>query len=224
MAISETLIASPIIKYLEFHDWDVYQEVKFIRGSRVADIAAVKYGQLWIIEVKNSLTLAVMEQAHGWRCHYRSCAVPATKRRRKSDLPFRIAKDFLSIGVIEISKYNKVIEKVKAPYMEKYDNFSSRLIPQLLPEHKTFAVAGSAKGGYYTSYKGTIGKVKEYIIKNPGCSMKEILKSVGKGHYKTLSSASNSLKTALDKWESKWCRSEITGSGERIYFYKVNKE
>src|SRR3990167_6383616 len=76
--LTEVQLAKPIIAYLEERGWDVYQEV-FIYG-KVADIVAT-FGKLtWIVEVKTSLSLKLLEQIYGWRgkFNFLSIAIPAS--------------------------------------------------------------------------------------------------------------------------------------------------
>src|SRR3990167_11042364 len=76
--LTEVQLAKPIIAYLEERGWDVYQEV-LIYG-KIADIVAT-FGKLtWIVEVKTSLSLKLLEQIYAWRgrANFLSIAIPTT--------------------------------------------------------------------------------------------------------------------------------------------------
>ena len=75
--LTEVDLAKPVISYLEERGWDVYQEV-LIYG-KIADIVAT-FGKLtWIVEVKTSLSLKLLEQIYAWRgkANFISIAIPS---------------------------------------------------------------------------------------------------------------------------------------------------
>jgi hypothetical protein len=58
---SEADLAAVVVAWLEVLGGDVYQEVELLpRGIR-ADIVAKVHAELWIIEVKTSVSLALIE-------------------------------------------------------------------------------------------------------------------------------------------------------------------
>lgn len=205
---SEADVAEILVDYLESKDWDVYQEVQFNNYGGVADIVAVKNDELWIIEVKMSLTFSVMAQAESWQSHYRSIAIPRTQQRETKGrrLAYRVCRNFLQIGVIEIAPASSDIFVLVAPTKQ---DVSERLIKRKLavlsPLHKEYAKAGSAGSQHLTPFKHTMLQVKEFIQENPGCTMNDIISSVGIGHYSSEQSAKNTLRVALKDWVN-WCR------------------
>ena len=220
--MTEELLASNVISWLEEQHWDIYQEVQFHQNASIADIVAVRNGQLWVIECKQSLTLTVLEQAYRWKTHLRSVAVPRTKTRRqqKRVLAYKIAKDYLRVGVLEVSQFGEVFLKVPAPIMREYHNQSVYYKSLLKDEHKHYAKAGTRNGGYYTPYQDTIKRVKDFISNNPGCTLKEIMDFIGRSHYSNKQSARQSLRTALEHWESEWCCIKVI---ERKNYYFIKK-
>lgn len=221
--MNETDLGEKVVKWLEAQHWDVYQEVKFSGSGGRADIAAVRDGKLWIIECKTSLSFTVLEQASGWSSHFRSIAIPATRERSGRGVAYRIARDYLKIGVIEVRmEFSDVVyEFIPAPLMREYHREAKRLIGGLREEQKYYASAGTNGGGYYTPYRGTMDAVKRFIMHHPGCTLKEIMDDIGdKHHYASVSSARSCIRTALSNWETPWCEIK-TGEDGRTFRYYV---
>lgn len=221
---NEAEIGEVVVAWLEAQHWEVYQEVKIYSG--IADIIAVNGNLLWAIELKKSLTLKVMEQARGWRTHFRSVAIPAPKRtshdRRTA---YAVAKNFFKVGVLEVKKTNgwkgqpdhQVAIKVPAPLMREHHRFVNRIKDGLVPEQKVMAKAGTKHGDYYTPYKGTMGQVRRFIEKNPGCTIKMIMTELGKMHYSSDASARSTIPRSLMSIESEWCGVDKSKRPYRFY-------
>jgi hypothetical protein len=215
--MKEEELAVYVVDYLESMDWDIYQEVQFRTGGKIADIVAVKDDKLWIVESKTTLSFKVLEQAHYWRCHYRSIAVPKIRNYRDRSLAYDICRNYLNLGVLEVSSYG-ITQRVIAPLMENFGDYPNYLMKQLKEGHKTHARAGSANGGHFTPYRNTMDHVKEFIKNNPGCTLTQILESVGKGHYSSIQSARGAIRNALENYEA-WCF--VKWDGRRYkYFVK----
>ena len=221
--MKETDLAELVIAWLQDQHWEVYQEVKFSNGSNgnVADIVAVRNGLVWIIECKTSMTFTVLAQANMWHSHFRSVAIPATINYydKGRGMSYQIAKDYLHLGIIEVRNDREVKEVFCAPVMRENHEYTKKYyLPYLREEHKTFSKAGTKNGGYWTPYRQTIEEVKRFIYRNPGCTFKEIMNYIGRGHYSSTSSANSSLRIALTSWESSWCKYENTNGVMRFYF------
>lgn len=215
----ETWLAEKVVDWLVLQKWKVYQEVQFGQGGNVADIVAIQGQVMWAIECKTTMTLAVMEQAHHWLMHYRSIAVPAVRNRDGRGFSYQIAKDYLKIGVLEVDDTGYVEERVNAPFQRcNNDWLKRRYLPWICEEQKTFAKAGSNNKDQYTPYKRTIISVREYIQKNPYCTIKQILDNVETHYSGTFPKAS--LRQALVNWEQSWCGMDTNGK-ETKYFFKV---
>ena len=201
--IKEVDIARPVVRYLESHGWDVYQEVNSLFG--IADIVAVLDKHLWIVEVKSTLSLALIAQAKRWvgSAHWVSVAIPTRKSVFCSDAR-RVGMDILSdlgVGVLKV-----VVEKDGAdgrvaehlshePKMIRKPNLGplKTIRDGLVPQQKNFAEAGSVGGAHWTPYKQTCSEVYQYVKRHPGCTVKELIDEKGKYHYSTSSSARHSL-------------------------------
>lgn len=219
--MKETELAEQVIAWLESDGWDIYQEVQVYGYGGVADIVAVHDGWLiWIIECKKSLTLRVMNQASKWPAHYRSVALLAPKRknyeRSSRDSAYRVAKEYYKIGVMELGR-SELYETKKAPLMRHHHKMSKVILNALVPEHKTYAKAGSRGGSHWTPYKSTIRAVEHYIIDNPGCTLKEIIEEVGKRHYSSTQSARSTLRVNLASLHGDWCTVDESTKPYRYY-------
>lgn len=223
--MSEIELAEYVIAWLESQGWDIYQEVKFFTYGGVADIVAVHDGWLmWIIECKKSMTLHAMRQASLYRCHYRSVALPAPKRKNFSesssrDAAYAVAKQHFKIGVIEVTDRGDLYEKESAPLMRHHQRFTKLKLESLMPEHKTYAKAGSRGGSHWTPYKSTIQAVETYIRKTPGCTLKEIIGDLGKRHYASPQSAISTLRVNLADLHKDWCIVD-TSTKPFTYYHK----
>ncbi len=217
---TEADVARPVVAWLEEQHWDVYQEVQFINYGKVADIVAVRHKLLWVIEVKKSLTLSVLDQAYRWATPLRSIAVPKAKKQR--DVAERLARAYFKVGIIEVGKSSNyslgVYEKQPAPLLR--GNYpTTRMLSKLTEKHKHYAEAGSNKRNHLTPYKNTMDDVKYFITKNPGCAIKDIYEDLGKCHYASQASMKSSIQTSLDKYED-WCLIDKT---ERPWKFSITK-
>lgn len=199
----EVDIARPVVEHLGQKGWEVYQEVETLFG--VADIIAVLDNKLWIVEVKNSLSLSLLAQAHRWigRAHWvsiaiptRSKALPNTKSRRFAmklldDIGIgTFVVDFSMITNVHVSDYLSV-----RPHMFRRPNICAiRFIrDNLKSQQKHFAEAGSKGGAHWTKYKGSCIHIKLFVRQNEGCLVKELTDKLGKLHYSNTSSARHSI-------------------------------
>lgn len=226
----ESALAARVVSWLEAQRWDVYQEVEH-RGD-IADIVAVRAGLVWVIETKVTLSLAVMHQAARWPVHYRSLAVPWAKRgwdERK--IAERICGDFLQVGVLYIDgpgldvhggyHYGErtVSEHVRAPLLRHNHALAVALRERLRPDHKTYAQAGSNRGGRWTPYKQTISEVRELLKKRgaAGATLREIVELNGKGHWASPAGAKTCLRRALEDFEAESFEYRDEGRVRRYY-------
>jgi hypothetical protein len=200
--IAEVDIARPVVEYLEGAGWTVYQEVETISG--IADIIAILDKRLWIVEVKNSLSLSLMAQAGRWLCraHWVSVAFPMMQKVGSMTEGRRFAMQILEergIGTI-------VVDFSRTPVaVSEYRGTPARMIRRPLPgairfirdnlkeQQRTFANAGSRGGAHWTPYKESCEYIRRYVKANPGVSVKQVVDELGKLHYATGSSARHSI-------------------------------
>lgn len=188
---SETDVARPVVEWLQQWHWTVYQEVQHYRGGTVADIVAVQDELVWIIEVKTSLNLSLLAQAYDWKYygHYISVAVPTISQRSSGrDIASIILKDW-GIGLIEV-EYDNVCETNEPRLHRK--GLAHEFRERLREEQKTWAEAGNSEGRRYTPFQGTRRGVQNYVRRNPGCTIKDLIDNV-KHHYYSPASAKGCL-------------------------------
>lgn len=217
----ETEVAAKVIEWLRSTGWTVYQEICPYYGGNIIDILAVKDGEYWAIEVKTSLSLAVMAQALRNKdyAHYSSFAVPiGTERGDKVRHFAQIVSRKLGIGFIEVcdfgsNRFSPIMTKV-APVLQP-NPLLSGYKGLLIKKAENFAPAGNNEGKFWSHYRNTIEQAREYIEKHPGCTSKEIVENI-KHHYNH-GSAAQALLTALRKWEESWCTVDSTKRPFRVY-------
>ncbi len=240
---SEEQIAELVIAWLEEQHWEIYQEVSFWYGGGAVDIIAKKEYILWAIEVKKKLNFEVISQAHNNArfFHFSSIAVPAPSRKGYYNgraMAKMICQDY-GIGVIELDptvafdgithyhKYNDEIyvnENIPPKLFRKNHQYvKDRLLPSLMPEHKTYAKAGSKGGARFTPYRATMERIKSILLSHPGITLKEIIDHLEDRHHYSPSSVMTTIRNALSNYEYKWC---ATTKGKKPYKYylKESKE
>jgi hypothetical protein len=193
--ITEVKLAEPIVAYLENSGYDVYQEVKVHGGC--ADIIAVKDGEVTVVEVKTSLTISLLHQAHGWNAWANRIyiAVPYTRDKARY-FAYRVCRDY-GLGVLLVNKKTMgVREEVSTSLHRK--TASKKILAALRPEHKTYCKAGTHLGKRFTPFQETCDALKLLVKQKPGLSLDEAVKQI-KHHYKTNASA----KFSLAKWLKK---------------------
>jgi len=246
--MTEKEIAGYVVQWLKYQHWDVWQEIRFNRGSNIHDIVAVRNNLLWVIEVKQALSLTVMAQAYKSISHFKSIAVPKGNKRhynKGANFAERVCKAY-GIGVILVDpKYMKEYIKHKREndtfhqygYWEKMivkqhlppsldrngHRFMKSNIDQLKQMPKNFCKAGTNGGGYWTPYKQTVNEVKHFLEKHPGATIREIVDGLKEHHYASDKSAYANLGSALQSFEKEWCITKRTKKGFK-YYIKKGKE
>jgi hypothetical protein len=205
---SEQELAETIVKYVEDQGWEVYHEVQGRYGMSVADIVAIKDGKSWIIEIKRSFGLAVLEQAYEWRksADFVSIAFPRKRapwKKMMSNFAKKIISDHnMGVIVAQYDEYPAYLRRkagelrieVKEHVKPQQNEVNSTLdISKVLTEHhKTFAKAGSRDGGHYTPFRLTRKRLVEAVSKDPGKTLKEYIAEIDH-HYASAKSAQGAL-------------------------------
>lgn len=216
----ESDIAAVVVEWLEEQHFDVYQEVAVRGVDGVADIIAVRAGIVWAVETKTGLNVGVLNQAQRKMAHYRYAAYPRPKMERMTSEHHcleRLALNYFKVGLLWVLD-GGVQERQPAPLMRGFHRDAMALASQLRPEQKTFAPAGTNRGGHWTPYKATISQVRRFLERRPdGASLREILAEINNGHWSGPASARNCLRVALTEWESDWCEGRGEGKNRRWY-------
>lgn len=191
---SEQEVAEVVVAWLEALAHDVYQEVTVSGG--VADIVSRIGAETWIVEVKTSLSLALVAQAMGRRrlAHRVYIAAPYTRNLRDVESICRA----VGIGLLTVatgdfnSKYDAPRVQVQCE-SQRHNRRPVALTSKLVAEHKTHAKAGAiGAGGRWTPFRNTCERLAEYVRRNPGTTLKEAITHV-EHHYASAAGARSSL-------------------------------
>lgn len=178
---SEEQIAELVVWYLQDMRWDVYQEVTGPRG--IADIVAIQNGIVWVVEVKKTLGLQVISQAHKWKwyANFVSVAVPAaTNHTNTRVFAEKLLLDY-GIGHLSISYYTSEVSERTTPKLHRKASVSS-ITEMLFEEQKTYSTAGNVNNRRYTAFSRFCDNVYRYVASSPGCTLKELFDRIPK-HY-----------------------------------------
>ena len=186
--MTEEELAQIVIQELKDWQWDIYQEVECY--GRVADIVAVKGRVQWVIEVKTSFGMKVMEQALRWKwiCNYVSIAVPKVKNEFGKFLcrqnGIGIMTRFTESG--RPWSHGQMNEILKPSLHRKPGGIELKEI------QKNFCNAGSSKGGHWTPFKQTCMNLIEIVQRNEGMEFSQLIKDLDH-HYSSYGSARSCL-------------------------------
>jgi hypothetical protein len=201
---SEQQVAEIVVAWLEAAGADVYQEVEVSGG--VADIVARQQAEIWIVEVKTSLSLALIAQGMERRrlAHRVFIAAPYTKNQR--DVMPLLSE--LGIGLLEVRVGDPGWEtqryafepKVRAVVdSRRWNRRPVELAKRLRPEHKTHAKAGAiGAGGRWTPFRDTCEQLARMVRREPGITLKAAIDGIAH-HYASKSSARTHLAQLIGK-------------------------
>lgn len=199
--MKETDLYEPVISL--FPEGDIYPEV--VVYIHRPDIVIHEDKGISVVEMKTSLSLALIEQAYNWvnRADYVYVAIPQAKRKL-NDFAIRLLSS-KGIGVIVVQGKHAMIYKTALKQSTNTVRWKDHL-------HECYKlnVSGGTNGTYMTPYKFMIQCVKEYLEKHKkSMTIKEIIKEVDKEydnvvteHYRNPNS---SLRKALTEYETEWC-------------------
>lgn len=191
--VSEQQVAELVVAYLEAYGADVYQEVELPGG--VADIVARVRAELWIVEVKTSLSLALVAQAMERRryAHRVFVAAPYSRTMREVEPILReTGIRLLDVATADCTGWGeaRVKERVSST---RHNRRPVALAKKLQPEHKTHAKAGAVgAGGRWTPFRRTCEQLARIVKSEPGITLKAAIARVDH-HYSSTSSAVGSL-------------------------------
>lgn len=212
---SEEHFAAAVVAHLEADQWEVYQEVGNGGGSNRADIVAQRGSLIMVVECKLTASLVLLDQALEWQdnAHLVTVAYPTKSRSRSFD---RACRDW-GIGQIGVDSDGGVYYPRRGR-LNRYPRDIHRLRRLLVPERKTFAKAGNARGQSFTPYAETCRCVLEVVKQSPGISMKELMEKI-KGHHHYAND--QSARSSLLKWGLKGSIRgvKVVREGKRIQFY-----
>ena len=181
-----------IVAQLVAEGWDIYQEVE--TGAGRADIVAVRGAVRWAIEVKTSMSLAVMDQARANVAyfHYSSLAVPAPQGGCGSR-SWRFAEEcgnVFGFGVLSLHPKSHHSQQLRIRSRGRLNRRPLRV--PLHEQQKTQVQAGSNRGGQWTAFKSTVQSLEWQARTAPGIRLKEAVKKISH-HYSSEPSATGSI-------------------------------
>lgn len=201
----------PIKRWMEERGFTVYPEVECRHRGGRADVVVTNGQLVGVVEMKQSLSLDLIEQALRWRgyAHYIWIAIPYQPKSYKKFVTM-VLRDY-GIGVLTISKFGSV-------WPDKMPQLARRTLPYLrdalTEHHQTSEVkGGQSGGGYITPYRITMNQIRRYLNEaNDWRTIKEILDHC-ETHY---ASPRASLAKALWQFEASWC--ERKKESGKLYF------
>lgn len=200
--VSEATLGAIVVAYLEKIGGDVYQEVECAGG--VADIVARMGVEIWIVEVKTSLSLALIKQAMDRRRAAHRVYIAAPHTRREGEVA-EICEE-LGIGLLDVAPARDYVQVAGYEFGEpavrvvvdsrRWNVRPVELAAALRPEHKTHAKAGAVgAGGRWTPFRDTCRQLANIVHGEPGISLKEAITKITH-HYRS----SRSARTSLAHW------------------------
>lgn len=186
--------AADVVRALEEAGHDVYQEVELYQQGPRADIVAVVGHEVWIIETKTSMSLALIEQAFERRrfAHRVYVSVPRVTRSA-------ICKE-LGIGVLELRLRERYVDTRWTSCWQpevivesrRWNTRPVKLRELLRPGHKTHARAGAQTGGHWTAFRSTCEQIGDIARRAPGTPLKTAIAAIDH-HYRSPAGARSSL-------------------------------
>lgn len=186
--LSEEALGALVVQYLLDDGWEVFQEVAL--GS-VADIVVTRKTRegatlLGVVEVKTSLSLTLLAQAHSWKGNANVIwiAYPKPKWTKSAHFGLQVASQN-HLGVLHITPGG--VSEYKPPGLARKRN--DALLDQLRPEHQEgYAKAGARGGGHYTPFKATVQRLQAVVRNQPGITLREAVLA-SQHHYTRNSTA-----------------------------------
>ncbi len=188
---SEAELAAVVVAWLTDSGASVYQEVEVAGG--VADIVARVGAELWIIETKMHLSLALLVQALDRRRHAHRVYAAAPHTRTIRD--FGAVCRELGLGLLEVhagtdSRWDEPrVKEIAAS--RRWNHRPLALSAQLRPEHQTHAAAGT-NGGRWTPFRDTCEQLQRVVTSEPGIRLRDAIAAI-RDHYSSKAAARSHL-------------------------------
>lgn len=212
--LTEKEVGSAMVDYLSADGWDCYPEAQFRWGGRRADIAAVRFGKLLIVECKSRLTLTLLDQAAYWtmRAHFVAIATPRARSGTHA-----IVADFLrrnGIGQFVAERRGPAYES-RPPRLHRSSHSQAReLIEGLHPDMKRYRPGATAAEGFSTPWRRTMRQARQIITAQPGIGLKPLVDELNH-HY----ASDQSAKSALRKWLEADQTIDVRRAGRRLAYF-----
>jgi hypothetical protein len=191
---TEVKLGEVVVAHLRALGAEVYQEVDVPGG--VADIVVRVGAELWIIELKTSLSLALILQAMDRRRLAHRVFIAAPRTRNMSGVA-AVCRE-LGLGLLRVEMTDRSIDRGNALVSEevpsrRWNTRPVALAATLTEEHKTHAKAGAVgAGGRWTPFRRTCEQLAHAVERTPGITLKAAIEDV-KHHYQSAAGARASL-------------------------------
>jgi hypothetical protein len=218
---SEVELGEAVVRYLKAEGWEVTAEVQARRAyGPIFDIVATRRPLVWIVELKRTLTFALLDQARAAHdfAHIVSVAVPEAHCRRRGGR--YAATDYMvwkGIGRLDVSRwYEHRVTETLRPRLNRKPLDIDAMKATLTDPLQSVCPPGTANGGHMTEFGRTCQRVREYVRKQPGRTIKQLVEDVTH-HYANAASARSSI--------AAWIRNgyvegvEARREGRRVLFY-----
>lgn len=192
---AETQIASPVVAWFQEQDWEVYQEVQPMRGhGPVADIVAVKGSLSWVVEVKTTRSLSLLDQALEWvgDANLVSVATPYVRSRSFRRVTWDRVCQHLGIGYFTVDEHG-LARLFRFPRLQRTLLGTDGIRACLRDEHKTWAEAGNNTGSRWSPFQGLVRALSRCAEDKPGTKLSRFIEDTDH-HYSTDKGAVSTLR------------------------------
>lgn len=220
--ISEVELLKPVIRWLHDMKWEVYQEVSTGYGCARADIVAVNGPVLWVIEGKQTFSLALIEQAYQWHpfANLISVAVPEPAKFNGYYFAKKVLEQF-GIGQFEVCRRGTDLQiRVGQEPRLNRQALTKHIRESLSEGHKSFAEAGNSQGQFWSPFQSTCVDIQKCVKENPGITLKALLEKIDT-HYSNMDSARGTLSHLLRQGVIQKVRIEF--KGRKIHLYPAEE-
>ena len=191
--ITEAELARIVVTELQRLGYDTYEEVQCGSGSKRADIVAIQGSISMIVEVKLSLSLALLDQLTHWvGLANRIVGAIPPKRLSVSANSYCRMRGF-GLWLVDNAYDTHIDERIVPRTMRfKYPHLGIRRWCKSEHQSGEYASAGSKGGGYWTPFNQTCKTLSGIVRRNPGIKLKDALDQFNH-HYSSKNSAMSSL-------------------------------
>ena len=168
------------------------------------------------------MSLQLLDQSMFWRSYANYVSVAYVRRNSHSSVRYFLTRS--GIGAITVA-FDKWREELGELRIEVNPRFNRRILGdlkgRLYEEQKTFCEAGS-QHGRWSPFKSTCQEILEYVQKNEGCAMKDMMSKI-RHHYASDETARSSLRRWMLEGKVPGVRMEKEGRYLRLYLSDKEK-
>ncbi len=218
----ETNLAQYIVNWFIEDGWEVYKEVclgKWSHGAPRADIVARRGNLIWVVETKQSMCLALLDQAlriyRYYPAHYVSVGIWSPRSRNYHHYAAHEFLRHIGIGLFYVSELGGGINCSISPSLRRR-GISVERWNELLHDEQKATIAGTKNGYYWTPFKSTVSKIQGFLKRHPGSTLHEIIRNIIH-HYNCDSTAKRAISQHLRDGVIKGIRIDKTRKPYRYY-------